>query len=150
MVELNDVSLFLAFIIITMKIITGFIYYFLIAVMCLTLSLIVFAFRPFRRFLHKVQSKYRHILQNKVFTAIVYFSFAIIGIILLESVYSFLKIHAHLQSRTLDLIKMIKSSKRRAWSLLIWSLVTTAIQLRAQSSQSNNTESITCPRGISC
>lgn len=87
-----------------MKIVTGYIYYFLIGVMILTFSLVIFVFRPFRRLLHKVQSTYHKILNNKVFSMIVYFSFAIIGIILMESVYSFFKIRSHLYSRTFCMI----------------------------------------------
>jgi hypothetical protein len=83
-----------------MKIVTGFIYYFLMVVMALTVGLIVFTLKPFRRLLHKIQSKYKVILNNLVIKGIVYFSFAIIGIILLESVYSFYKMHNHLFSRT--------------------------------------------------
>jgi hypothetical protein len=82
-----------------MKVATGYIFYFLLTIMAVTFSLIVFIFRPFRRLLHKVQSRYNHILNNNIFSWIVYFSFAIVGIILFESVYSFLKIHNHLYSR---------------------------------------------------
>lgn len=83
-----------------MKVVTGFIYYFLLSIVFLTFSLIVFALRPFRRLLHKVQTKYQRILNNQIFTGIIYFSFAVIGIILMESIYTFLQINAHLQSRT--------------------------------------------------
>lgn len=65
-----------------MKVITGFIYYFLISIMTLTFTLSVFALRPLRRLLHKIETKYNKILNNTFFNYLIYFSFAIIGIIL--------------------------------------------------------------------
>jgi cytochrome c oxidase assembly factor CtaG len=87
-----------------MKIVTGFIYYFLIIVLAITFSLVVFAFKPLRRLLHRVQSRYRNILSNPIVNVIVYFSFAVIGVILIESIYTFCKIHRHLYSCTFRLI----------------------------------------------
>lgn len=88
-----------------MRVVTGFIYYFLLAVMCLTFSLIIFVFRPFRRLVHKIQTKYQKVFNNQILNGIVLFSFVIIGIILMESIYSFVKINNHLNSCTHPSIK---------------------------------------------
>lgn len=102
-----------------MKVITGFIYYFLLSVMGLTLSLVVFAIRPLRRLIHKIQLKYQKIFNNQIVNGIIYFSFAIIGIILIESIYSFLQINTHLNSRISTFIQKAISSKNPNYKNLI-------------------------------
>ena len=136
-----------------MKVATGYIYYFLLTIMALTFSLLIFVFRPFRRLLHKVQTKYKHILENQIFTGFVYFSFAIVGIILIESVYSFLKIHKHLYSRNYGDIQSPILSDSMDW--IIWICCVTMLDITDTVSRIlffrlRNIRSITCLREISC
>lgn len=137
---------------IRMKIVTGYIYYFLLAIIALTCTLLIFVFRPLRRLLHKIQFKYNKIFNNQILNGIVYFSFAIILIILLESLYSFKQVHSHLSSRTYLLIKKIISLKKASYKslILLEDTTDTGTLWRTQSWRLKNTESITCLKEILC
>ena len=72
-----------------MTIIYGFVYYFLQLFVGLTFGLVVFLFRPLRKILHTVQTKFQGLLNNNLFHYFIYFSFAIIFLILADSIRTF-------------------------------------------------------------
>ena len=78
-----------------MQIVYAFVYYFLWSFIALTGLLLVFAFPSTRRILHKFQTKYQNFLNNAAFKAIISFSFVVIGIILIDSVKSFMSLSKH-------------------------------------------------------
>jgi hypothetical protein len=89
-----------------MQIVYAFCYYFLIIFLGLTFGLIVFAFRPIRRLLHRIQTKYQAVLNNIYWQYTINFSFAIIFLILLDSVRSFVTLGQMMKNRNFLLIQM--------------------------------------------
>ena len=79
-----------------MQVIYGFVYYFLLFILISTFSLIVFAIRPIRKLLHKVQTKYQNLFNNRYVGYFINFTFAIIFIILADSVRTFYLVNLHL------------------------------------------------------
>lgn len=69
-----------------MQLTYAFVYYFLITFIVLSFSLIIFALAPIRRLLHKVQTKYQNVLNNNYWRYTINFSFAIIFLILADSI----------------------------------------------------------------
>ena len=133
-----------------MKVATGFIFYFLISVMAITFSMVIFVLRPFRSLLHKVQTKYSNILNNQLFSGFVYFSFAIIGIILLESLYTYFKIHNQLTSRKSYNIKNHICLLKLVCKIWIWSTGITVTALRTLYCRFANTKNTIWPNETSC
>lgn len=78
-----------------MQLTYAFVYYFLITFVALSFGLIIFAFRPLRKLLHKIQSKYQNILNNNYWRYTINFSFAIIFLILADSVRVFWSLNDH-------------------------------------------------------
>lgn len=85
-----------------MQVIYGYVYYFIIVFITLTAMLAVFILPAARRLLQKIQTKYQKILNNTVFSYLINFSFAIIGIILLDSIKIFMSLNTHFKERIFD------------------------------------------------
>ena len=84
-----------------MQLTYAFVYYFLLTFIALNFSLLIFVFRPFRKLLQKIQTKFKDFLNHNFFKYIIYFSFAIIFLILVDSVRAFYMMNHHFQQRTL-------------------------------------------------
>jgi hypothetical protein len=67
--------------------------------LALTVGLLIFAFPSTRRILYNFRSKNRTFFDNQIIQYGLYFSFAIIGLILLESVYTFSTLKTHFNER---------------------------------------------------
>lgn len=78
-----------------MQVIYAFVYYFVWTFICLTALLLVFAFPPARRMLHKIQTRFQELLNNRLFQALINFSFAVFAIILIDSIKCFLPLNVH-------------------------------------------------------
>lgn len=83
-----------------MQLTYAFIYYFLVAFIAFTFSLIVFALRPVRKLLHKFQTKFQNVLNNSFWKYTINFSFAIIFLILADSLRTFYSMNKHFQEST--------------------------------------------------
>ena len=83
-----------------MQIIYGFVYYFIGVFISLSFSLLIFVLKPARRLLQTIQTKYQGIINNTKIKYIVNFSFAIIFLILLDSLFSYMKLRGHFDERT--------------------------------------------------
>lgn len=81
-----------------MQVIYPLIYAFLVLMLVLTLSLSIFLLHPARKLLHKIQSSYQHIVGSEIFKYAIYLSFAIIFMILLESLMTFFTLNDHFSS----------------------------------------------------
>lgn len=66
----------------------GFVYYFAIFMVILTLSLSVFFFRKIRKFVFDFLDNSK-ILDNQILKASIYISFVVIGIILVDSIWTY-------------------------------------------------------------
>ena len=84
-----------------MMFVYGFIYYFLLAMIALTFGLVIFSFRPTRKILYYVESKWFKAFHNPIFKYTLYLSFAIIGLILLDSISNFVILSKHFSESTL-------------------------------------------------
>ena len=89
-----------------MMLVYGFVYYFLLAMVGLSFSLIIFAFRPIRRALHWIETKSFSLFHNVVIKYAIYLSFAIIGLILLDSVTNFITLSQHFAKSKFALIQI--------------------------------------------
>lgn len=65
----------------------GFVLYFSLTMIALTLSLVIFVFRPIRRLVFNFFKRYR--LDNSLIQYALYISFAIIGLILIDSIWTY-------------------------------------------------------------
>lgn len=83
-----------------MQLTYAFVYYFLVAFIAFTFSLIVFALRPVRKLLHKFQTKFQNVLNNSFWKYTINFSFAIIFLILADSLRTFYSMNKHFQEST--------------------------------------------------
>jgi predicted PurR-regulated permease PerM len=83
-----------------MQIVYAFIYYFAILMLLMTASLLVFLLAPARRLLHRFRTTFAHIFQNEIVKYTVYFCFAIILLILFESIYTFSTLNTHFKRST--------------------------------------------------
>lgn len=83
-----------------MQVIYAFVYYFLMFFILLTFGLLVFLLKPARRLLQHVQIKYKALLENVWFTYLFNFSFAIILIIMADSIRAFWAINSSMESST--------------------------------------------------
>jgi hypothetical protein len=82
-----------------MQVVYGYVYYFILVFVSLTALLTVFILPAARRLLHKIQTKYQKILNNNVFQSLVGFSFLIIGIILIDSIKTYMSLNTHFKER---------------------------------------------------
>ena len=83
-----------------MMLVYAFVYYFLLTMLALSFSLVIFAFRPFRRALHWVETKSFAFFHNVVIKYAVYISFAVIALIMIDAVSSFITLTQHFASST--------------------------------------------------
>ena len=81
-----------------MQVIYAFVYYFLMLFVLLTTLLLVFLLRPARRLLQFIQIKYKALIENVWFTYLFNFSFAIILLILADSVRGYYAIYSSMKT----------------------------------------------------
>lgn len=93
-----------------MQLIYGFVYYFLLFFVALTFCLIIFALKPARRLLQHIQVKYNSILENVWFTYLINFSFAVILLIMIDSIRAFYSISQSMGTRIIFFMKMTKGN----------------------------------------
>lgn len=82
-----------------MQIIYAYIFYFILVMLAFTVGLLIFAFPSARRILYNFRKKNSTFFDNQIIQYGLYFSFAIIGLILLESVYTFSTLKTHFNER---------------------------------------------------
>lgn len=82
-----------------MQIINAFIFDFIIVFIVLTVLLSVFAIPMARRLLFKFRTNYKSLVTNQYIGYAIYISFAVIGLLLLESLYTFYCLNSHLEHR---------------------------------------------------
>ena len=87
-----------------MQLVYGFVYYFLLVFLALTFSLSIFVLRPLRKLLHVVQTKFKNIFNNTFISYVIYLSFAIIFLILADSVRTFYLANQHISESKFDAI----------------------------------------------
>ena len=76
-----------------MQVVYGFVYYFMWLFMALSGLLLVFSFSPARKILQKIQTKYQNYLNNETFKNLINLSFVMIGLILVDSIKTYVLIH---------------------------------------------------------
>ena len=76
-----------------MQVVYGFVYYFMWLFMALSGLLLVFSFSPARKILQKIQTKYQNYLNNETLKNLVNLSFVMIGLILVDSIKTYVLIH---------------------------------------------------------
>ncbi len=84
-----------------MQVIYAYVYYFILAFVGLSAFLVVFAAKPVRKLLHKLQTKYQELFNNKYIGYLIDFSFAIIFLILADSLKTFYVVSGHIKTRKL-------------------------------------------------
>lgn len=72
-----------------MNIVYSFIFYFVVFMFALTLCLTIFVIKPARTLLYSLRTKFGHIFANEFFVYSIYLIFAIIILILGESILNF-------------------------------------------------------------
>lgn len=82
-----------------MQFIFAFVYNFLLVFLALTFLLLVFAFRRTRKLLHSFQTKFQNVLNNPYAGYLLYFSFAIISLILIDSLTTYFSLTNHFKDR---------------------------------------------------
>ena len=83
-----------------MQLIYAYVYYFLLGFGALNFLLVLFVFKPMRKLLHKVQTKFQNVFDNQYIGYAINFSFAIIFLILADSIRTFYLLHQHLDERS--------------------------------------------------
>ena len=81
-----------------MQVIYAFVYYFLMFFILLTFLLLVFLLRPARRLLQFIQIKYKALIENVWFTYLFNFSFAIIFLIMADSIRCYYAIYSSMKT----------------------------------------------------
>lgn len=78
-----------------MQLTYAFCYYFMWAFVCFTAVLSIFSFKACRRGLQKFQTHYEWLINHPLFQYVIKFSFAIIFLILLDSIRTFYALYSH-------------------------------------------------------
>lgn len=78
----------------------GFVFYFTIFVSILNVSMLIFVFRPIRRIMFNFLKRH-HILENYILASVLYIIYAIIFIILADSVWTYWTLKNMMQSGNL-------------------------------------------------
>jgi hypothetical protein len=87
-----------------MQIVYGFIYFFTILMTCSIAALSVFLIPKARALLVKLRKNYQDILKSDVFWYGMLLTFAVIGLVFIESVYTYSILSAHFSKSTLFVI----------------------------------------------
>ena len=97
-----------------MQLVYGFVYYFLLIFVALNFSLIIFALKPLRKLLHKIQTRFKNLFNNQYISYLINFSFAIIFIIMADSVRTFYLVNNQISTRTHSPTQMTTPSSNLA------------------------------------
>lgn len=76
-----------------MQVIYGLVYYFMVVFIGLTLLLTVFLSRSARKVLQQIQTKYQGLFNNDTISFLINITFVIFGLILVDSIKSFLAVN---------------------------------------------------------
>lgn len=76
-----------------MQVVYGLVYYFMVAFIGLTLLLTVFLSRSARKVLQQIQTKYQGLFNNDTISFLINITFVIFGLILVDSIKSFLAVN---------------------------------------------------------
>jgi len=82
-----------------MQFINAFIFDFILIFIGLTALLSIFAIPMARRLLYKFRTNYRSLVTTPYIDYVIYLSFAVIGLLLVESLYTFNSLNSHLENR---------------------------------------------------
>ena len=84
-----------------MQLVYAFVYYFLLVFVSLNFSLIIFALKPLRKLLQKIQTRFQTIFNNQYISYLINFSFAIIFLIMADSVRTFYLVNNQINTRNI-------------------------------------------------
>jgi hypothetical protein len=105
-----------------MQIVFGFIYYFEVFMVCCIVSLAAFILSPARRLLVKLWRNYENILDNDIIKYTKLLVFGVIGLILVESIFTYSLLNAHFSNSTSEGIKEVGTSSGNwaGWKISTW------------------------------
>ena len=131
-----------------MNIVYSFIFYFVTLMFGLTFCLTIFVLKPARTLLYSLRIRFGQIFANEFFVYSIYLIFAIIILILGESILNFSALKNYFRKSN-HRIRQDRSTVRTPSDSMTSQLCPKA-RNRPILSSSSNTESTICPKGILC